>query len=57
MGYGQSSSSVILCKALPGKAGPQGVGDSWKPPHSEQVSDWVIFRQAAQLLPKYVVHF
>ena len=52
MGYGQSSRSVILCKALPGTTGPQGVGDSWKP-----CNDWVIFREAAQLLPKYVVHF
>ena len=58
MGYGRASNSVVLCKALPGrqcaspKAGEKGVGDSWKP-----LRDWVIFKQAAQLLPKYVVHF
>ena len=50
MTYGQ----LILCKALPGKAGLQGVGDSWKPRVDD---DWVIFREAAQLWPKFVVHF
>ena len=52
MGYGSSSSSVILCKALVGKLGEQERGDHWKPN-----GDWIIFKTAAQLLPKYVVHF
>ena len=52
MGYGQGSHSVILCKALIGESGPQGQGDHWKPN-----GDWMIFRTAAQVLPKYVVHF
>jgi len=52
MGSGQGSKSVILCLALPGKKGVQGVADSWYPK-----GDWVIFKTGAQLLPKYVVHF
>lgn len=52
MGYGARSNSIILCKALVGEEGRQEVGDHWKPN-----GDWMIFKTAAQLLPKYVVHF
>ena len=52
MSYGQSSRSVILCLALPGKSGRQEVDDSWSPK-----DDWVVFKTGAQLHPKYVVHF
>ena len=52
MGYGSGSQSVILCKALVGSEGHMGHGDHWKPN-----GDWMIFKTAAQLLPKYVVHF
>jgi hypothetical protein len=52
MTYGKSSSRVILCLGLLGTCGKQGIDDSWRPN-----SDWVVFKDPAQLLPKYVVHF
>jgi len=52
MGYAQDTGQVILCLALPGTDGKQGVDDSWAPNN-----DWVIFKTSAQLIPKYVVHY
>lgn len=54
MSYGEGSMSVILCQALEGAGGQPGQADHWRPKGD---SDWVIFKTAAQLLPKYVVHF
>ena len=50
--YGDNSSCVILCLGLLGTCDKQEIDDSWRP-HS----DWIVFKDPAQLLPKYVVHF
>ena len=52
MGYARDTNAVILCLALPGRKGVQGQDDSWSP-HE----DWMIFKTAEQLWPKYVVWF
>eukprot|EP00961_Rhodomonas_salina_P069051 927172-Rhodomonas_salina.1 len=54
MGYSRGG-SIILCQALPGVTGSDyrdPTIDSWSPK-----PDWMIFRTAEQLLPKYVLHF
>lgn len=43
-------STVILSQALIGREGRGG--DSWKPR-----GDWIVFKDAAQLLPKYIIHY
>jgi len=52
MGYARDVNAVILCLALPGRQGVQGQDDSWSPQQ-----DWMIFKTAEQLRPKYVVWF
>ena len=52
MGYAGDANAVILCLALPGQKGVQGQDDSWSPQE-----DWMIFKTAEQLWPKYVVWF
>jgi hypothetical protein len=50
------SRAIILCKSMPGAtkgSTEQDGGDSWK----RSTSDWMIFKTAEQLLPKYVVYF
>ena len=54
MGYARDTKAVILCLALPGRKGVQGQDDSWSP-HGHP--DWMIFKTAGQLWPKYVVWF
>jgi hypothetical protein len=46
------NSQVILARALPGLSGRQGDGDIWTPE-----GDCIIFKDSAQLLPVYVVHW
>lgn len=58
MVYGKDTGCVILCRGLIGRQtkGDKGAlgGDSWVANGHE---DWMIFRTAQQLLPKYLVFF
>jgi hypothetical protein len=50
--YAKRGNKVILARALKGRGGNAGVGDSWEP-----YTDWIVFRHGGQLLPVYVVHY
>ena len=53
-GYAGRTSSVILCRALPGLEGPQGGSgvDMWRPK-----TDWTVFADPHSLLPVYVLRY
>ena len=55
-GYARNTNRVILCRALPGTEcqGQRGLADvdMWRPR-----DDWVVFADAASLLPVYVVRY
>jgi hypothetical protein len=50
MRYSGEDRCIILAKALEGTRGLQGSGDSWAPR-----DDWLVFKSAEQVWPKYVV--
>ena len=54
VGYAGNTSTVILCRALPGLVGPQeGSGvDMWRPK-----TDWTVFADPHSLLPVYVLRY
>ena len=53
MGYTNGGNEVILARALQGQVGAQEASDCW----GNGGSDWAIFREGKQLLPRYVVRF
>ena len=56
--YMRGNRKVILAQALRGRAvgyHERDGGDSWQP-RAAMSEDWVVFRDRAQLLPRYVVH-
>lgn len=56
----QGSSAAILSQALVGRRGPSPRKNQEAPPDVDSwipKGDWIVFKDPAQLLPKYIIHY